>query len=607
MSHREEKEEEDRELRILAGLKETAIEQFEELKTENDKTKNEFDKVKQERDEALRKLDEFNKISHMVIEEVNVIQSSLEIEKTCRESAEALASKLNKENKNLKRISMLYMAKLGPEVITEEINLDEEDPSSEGGSCTSLDCQQKLKELQERILSVQEEKKTVAIELEDLRSKMVDLIEEVNVTKKENVALNKEVFDQKKLLEKYNRVSVLAVEEYEELQTNLEMEKDLRVKAESLAQEMYIEQNKMKRQSCLLLQSISPDEQLLKALDENARLTHLLEEAEIQHQLKVKELEDQLQEAKLRKEIQSLKKQLEILEEEKKDLESRLQSSESTVKDLKHSVEELQKRVHQAEKAALPPPPPPPPPLPPPPPPPPNPIRSLMSIIRKKPSVTPTAAVKQESAPTTGSEEKAGDLKRQAVEEMMDRIKKGVALRPVQQAGRAKPKPQSNSAVQELRGILDSMGTTPSRKRLGAMAAASTESELERILRRRKVTTEQDASAGTLSALESRSMPVLGSATSSAISQKPRDAEFRTESTTGGSGEGGQLLLPDKRLHTKVSSHSAETLGYAGDGKKADETQSSLSLHPPEEGDSGTGKMVDPTGKKGKDADSSHC
>ncbi|XP_056385561.1 shootin-1 isoform X3 [Hyla sarda] len=578
MSHREEKEEEDRELRILAGLKETAIEQFEELKTENDKTKNEFDKVKQERDEALRKLDEFNKISHMVIEEVNVIQSSLEIEKTCRESAEALASKLNKENKNLKRISMLYMAKLGPEVITEEINLDEEDPSSEGGSCTSLDCQQKLKELQERILSVQEEKKTVAIELEDLRSKMVDLIEEVNVTKKENVALNKEVFDQKKLLEKYNRVSVLAVEEYEELQTNLEMEKDLRVKAESLAQEMYIEQNKMKRQSCLLLQSISPDEQLLKALDENARLTHLLEEAEIQHQLKVKELEDQLQEAKLRKEIQSLKKQLEILEEEKKDLESRLQSSESTVKDLKHSVEELQKRVHQAEKAALPPPPPPPPPLPPPPPPPPNPIRSLMSIIRKKPSVTPTAAVKQESAPTTGSEEKAGDLKRQAVEEMMDRIKKGVALRPVQQAGRAKPKPQvihpeqgppaappaptaanveetkSNSAVQELRGILDSMGTTPSRKRLGAMAAASTESELERILRRRKVTTEQDASAGTLSALESRSMPVLGSATSSAISQKPRDAEFRTESTTGGSGEGGQLLLPDKRLHTKVSS-----------------------------------------------------
>ncbi|XP_075703873.1 shootin-1-like [Rhinoderma darwinii] len=265
------------------------------------------------------------------------MQNSLEIEKTCRESAEALASQLNKENKTLKRISMLYMAKLGPDVITEEINLDQEDhAASEGGACTSLDCQHKLKELQERILSVQKEKTTFAIELEDLRSKLVDLIEEVNVTRKENVTLNKEAYDRRKLLEKYNRVSVLAVEEYEELQTNFEMEKDLRVQAESLAQEMYIEQNKLKRQSCLLLQSISPDEQLIKALDENARLTHLLEEAEIGHELKVKDLEDQLQEAKLRKEVQSLKKQLEIFEDEKKDLETQLQMSESTVKDLKH-------------------------------------------------------------------------------------------------------------------------------------------------------------------------------------------------------------------------------------------------------------------------------
>lgn len=40
---------------------------------------------------------------------------------------------------------MLYMAKLGTDVITEEINLDEEETASEGGGCTSVDCQQKLK------------------------------------------------------------------------------------------------------------------------------------------------------------------------------------------------------------------------------------------------------------------------------------------------------------------------------------------------------------------------------------------------------------------------------------------------------------------------------
>lgn len=50
---------------------------------------------------------------------------------------------------------------------------------------------------------------------------------------------------------------------------------------------MFIEQNKLKRQSHLLLQSSVPDQQLLKALDENAKLTQLLEEERIQHQQKV--------------------------------------------------------------------------------------------------------------------------------------------------------------------------------------------------------------------------------------------------------------------------------------------------------------------------------
>ena len=53
--------------------------------------------------------------------------------------------------------------------------------------------------------------------------------------------------------------------------------------------QMFIEQNKMKRQSQLLLQNSAPDQQLLKALDDNARLTHTLEEERLQHQQKVKQ------------------------------------------------------------------------------------------------------------------------------------------------------------------------------------------------------------------------------------------------------------------------------------------------------------------------------
>uniref|UniRef100_A0A8C6J7V5 Shootin-1 n=1 Tax=Melopsittacus undulatus TaxID=13146 RepID=A0A8C6J7V5_MELUD len=479
---------EEKQLELLASLKDQAIGEYEELRAENKKTKEECDKIKQERDEAVKKLEEFQKISHMVIEEVNCIQNHLEIEKTCRESAEALASKLNKENKTLKRISMLYMAKLGPDIITEEINIDEDDSSTDteanSGSCNSVHCQQQIKELRDQIVSVHEEKKTLAIELENLRCKLVEVIEEVNRVKDEKAALTSEVNKQQKLLEKCNRVSVLAVEEYEELHVNFELEKNLRKKAESFAQEMFIEQNKMKRQSQLLLQNSAPDQQLLKALDDNAKLTHTLEEERLQHQQKIKELEEQLENQALHKEISRLKQQLELLEEDKKELELKCQHSEEKARDLKHSVDELQKRVQQSE----------------------NPRQCF--------------------------------AERQAVEEMMDRIKKGVHLRPVNQSSRPKTKPEtpkpSESAMKELKGILETLNKSTSSRSLKSLETDSSETELERVLRRRKVTTDQDSGSptGILATSESKSLPVLGSGASAAqtaLNKKDLEAQFSSQ------------------------------------------------------------------------------
>ncbi|XP_064000370.1 shootin-1 isoform X3 [Pogoniulus pusillus] len=535
---------EEKQLELLASLKDQAIGEYEELRAENKKTKEECDKIKQERDEAVKKLEEFQKISHMVIEEVNCIQNHLEIEKTCRESAEALASKLNKENKTLKRISMLCMAKLGPEIITEEINIDEDDSSTDteatSGSCNSVHCQQQIKELRDQIVSVHEEKKTLAIELENLRCKLVEVIEEVNKVKEEKAALTTEVSKQQKLLEKCNRVSVLAVEEYEELHVNFELEKNLRKKAESFAQEMYIEQNKMKRQSQLLLQNSAPDQQLLKALDDNAKLTHTLEEERLQHQQKIKELEEQLENQALHKEISRLKQQLELLEEDKKELELKCQNAEEKARDLKHSVDELQKRIQQSENPAPPPPPPPPPPLPPPPPP--NPIRSLMSMIRKR-SHSNTNVSKKEKPPQQEAGEEVTDLKRQAVEEMMDRIKKGVHLRPVNQSSRPKTKPEvpkpSESAMKELKGILETLNKSTSSRSLKSLETDSSETELERVLRRRKVTTDQDSGSptGILATSESKSLPVLGSGTSAAqtaLNKKDLETEFSSKVPNSG-------------------------------------------------------------------------
>ncbi|KAM6091978.1 shootin-1 [Theristicus caerulescens] len=578
---------EEKQLELLASLKDQAIGEYEELRAENKKTKEECDKIKQERDEAVKKLEEFQKISHMVIEEVNCIQNHLEIEKTCRESAEALASKLNKENKTLKRISMLYMAKLGPEIITEEINIDEDDSSTDteanSGSCNSMHCQQQIKELRDQIISVHEEKKTLTIELENLRCKLVEVIEEVNKVKEEKAVLTTEVNKQQKLLEKCNRVSVLAVEEYEELHVNFELEKNLRKKAESFAQEMFIEQNKMKRQSQLLLQNSAPDQQLLKALDDNAKLTHTLEEERLQHQQKIKELEEQLENQALHKEISRLKQQLELLEEDKKELELKCQNSEEKARDLKHTVDELQKRIQQSENPAPPPPPPPPPPLPPPPPP--NPIRSLMSMIRKR-SHSNTNVSKKEKPPQQESGEEVTDLKRQAVEEMMDRIKKGVHLRPVNQSSRPKTKPEtpkpSESAMKELKGILETLNKSTSSRSLKSLETDSSETELERVLRRRKVTTDQDSGSptGVLATSESKSLPVLGSGASAAqaaLNKKDLETEFSSKAPDSGPVSNQLKGVTGSKPTLQSTSHTEFTRKASSSEK---ETESIVVLDP---------------------------
>ncbi|XP_053161415.1 shootin-1 isoform X2 [Hemicordylus capensis] len=609
--------EEEKQLELVSSLKEQAIGEYEDLRTENKKTKEECDKIKQERDEAVKKLEEFQKISHMVIEEVSCIQSHLEIEKTCRESAEALATKLNKENKTLKRISMLYMAKLGPDIITEEINIDGEDPAIDTedipGACDSVQCQEILKDLRGQIISLQEEKKTTTIELENLRSKFAEQIVDVNKVKEENAVLTAKINEKQKMLEKCNRV-----EEYEELQVNFDLEKNLRKRAESFAQEMFIEQNKLKRQSQLLLQNASPDEQLLKALDENVKLNQMLEEERLQHQQKVEDLEEQLANEVLHKEIKSLKQHLELLEEDKKELEEKCQSAEEKVKNLKHSVDELQKRIHQSENPVPPAPPPPPPPLPPPA----NPIKSLMSMIRKKShpnsSITKKEKALQESGEVT-------DLKRQAVEEMMDRIKKGVHLRPVNQTTRSKAKPEipkpSESAMKELKGILETLNTSASSRSLKSLDTDSNETELERILRLRKVTTDQDSSSptGILATSESKSMPVLGSVgTQSELNKKTLVEESIPKSSE--SGERHHKMV--ESTSSKVTFQSTRSVGLKNKAAGTEEQAESMVVLDPGETKElmpehlGQGKKMEEKGQpfhkdisveKTKETDSSHC
>ncbi|RXM32636.1 Shootin-1 [Acipenser ruthenus] len=386
--------EDDVQMKAVTSLSNQAINEYEGLQEEHKKAKQECAKIQHERDEAVKKLREFQRLSHMVVEEVNVIQNHLEIEKTCRESAEALASKLNRENKSLKRLSMLYMSKLGQEVITEEITIDDEDSAVESDDgariCASLHCQHQIKDLRDKLVAGLEEKKFLANDMEILKGRLEEVTDQLNKEKQENIILAAEMFQQKKLLNKYNRVSMLAADEYEELQAEFELEKDLRKEAESFAHKMLVEKKKLKRQSQLLLQNVGPNEQLLKAMEDVSNLTQALEKERIEHQQKMKEIEEKMKNSEVQREIAYLKRHIELLEMEKKEFEGRCRKSEEQAKDLKHTGDEVT------------------------------------------------------------------DIKQQAVDEMMERIKKGVQLRPA--GSRSKPQQSerkpSDSAVQELKGIL---------------------------------------------------------------------------------------------------------------------------------------------------------
>lgn len=282
---------EQKEVKMISDLSNQVLLQYEILQKEYEKSKKECKQMQEERDEALRKLKEFEQVSHRVIEEVNNIQENLEIEKTCRESVEALASKLNRQNRSLKRKSMLFMSRLGADVIA-EISLDDEgdeDPQEEeSGVCSSSHCQIVITELRDKLEVILAEKKQMAIDLETTREQLCQTRQELLKEKHDNTVLIAETFQQKKLLGKYNRVSQYALDEFEALQDDLNLERDLRSEAEKFAHEMLVEQKKLKRQSQMLIQSVPPTEALQKALAEINTLTHTLETQRLEHQQQVK-------------------------------------------------------------------------------------------------------------------------------------------------------------------------------------------------------------------------------------------------------------------------------------------------------------------------------
>ncbi|XP_070697092.1 shootin-1 [Pempheris klunzingeri] len=488
-------EEQDK-VRVVTQLSQRALQEYEVLQRKHETAAMECKRLEEERDNAVTKLNEFQQVSQMVIEEVSAIQESLEIERTCRESAEALAIKLNRQNRSLKRKSMMLLCHLSPETIT-EINLEneeEEEKNSEDVHAVHVcpSCQTTMPELQSKLELTVKEKNQAVTDLEAVREQLRETREELLKTKHDITVLIAETEQQKKLLGKYNRVSQFAVEEFEALQDSLNLERDLRTEAENVARAMVVKQKQLKRQSQILMQSSSPSQALQESINQVSRLTQDLETQRLEHQNQIKQMEDRLESCETQRELKALRCKLELVEEEKRDYNDKYSKAEVEVKDLRFTVEELQKKL----QAATNPPPVAAPPPPPPPPPPPalapvasSPLSSLLSLIRKRRDVsTDIPLVVQDSA--TAPEV---DIRQRAVEEMMERIKKGVQLRsvsqsPTRQVNRTRRQMErlpSNSAYQELKGIVENFNRTATHPK-AASPSTNCDEELQRILLRRR-------------------------------------------------------------------------------------------------------------------------
>uniref|UniRef100_A0A4W6EBM8 Shootin-1 n=1 Tax=Lates calcarifer TaxID=8187 RepID=A0A4W6EBM8_LATCA len=288
--------------------------------------------------------------------------------------------KLNRQNRSLKRKSMMMLSHLSPETIT-QINLEDEeeedgeDLNAASKVCLSPQCHATVSELQNKLELAVKEKNQAVTDLEAVRGQLRETREELLKEKHDNTVLIAETVKQKKLLVKYNRVSQFAVEEYEALQDMLDLERDLRTEAESFGRAMMVEQKNLKRQSQILMQSSSPSQALQDALSQVTRLTQDLETQRLEHQNQLKQLEDRLGSCETQRELTALRRKLELVEEEKREYSDKCSKAEVEVKDLRFTVEELQKKL----QAATNPPPAPAPAPPPPPPPPPPPAPALAS------------------------------------------------------------------------------------------------------------------------------------------------------------------------------------------------------------------------------------
>ncbi|PKU46814.1 shootin-1-like [Limosa lapponica baueri] len=381
--------------------------------------------VGQEVGEAEERLAELEQASQALLAELSALETEFEIERTCRQRAEAYAAQVKQENKQLKRLSLAPMASLA---------LPEEEPPEEDPDPAQC-YRQQLEDLQEKISWLLEQRKDLTIQVQELQKQNQDLKDQLETGQEERQRLRAALGTSQRALKSFKRVSQIVTQDYCDAMQQLELEQDLRLHAESFAHEMLMQKKEANRQSTILLQTSEPSAQLLAALQEVGRLTRVLEESRQQQQQQVKELEEQLGRRPEPEELDMAQAALAAAEDEKLQLRKRLQEAEGRL-----------------------------------------------------------VKLEEEGKP------EADDAKARAVQEMMERIKNGVVLRPAKERvplgqGPAAAASKRRSAAMELQVILGATRRVSRRTSGRKSSLKGRDRQLEAILQRRRRAVDTSAPA----------------------------------------------------------------------------------------------------------------
>uniref|UniRef100_A0A8C4RMJ3 Shootin-1-like n=1 Tax=Erpetoichthys calabaricus TaxID=27687 RepID=A0A8C4RMJ3_ERPCA len=450
-----------------------------------------------ERDHAEEQLNQLHLASQQLLNEMEALEMQYEIERSCRQNAEVFAAKITKENNVLKRMSKALLPciyEIPAEIL---LTLDSE-VSADHIVDSDEQYQEQIKELQEQIEKLLTDKRDLSSLVTDLKSRIESLEMELEESRQDKEHMMKTNGRDNRIMKRLRRVSEMVSLEYSEVSEKLELERSLRQEAEAFAHKMLVKEKEASRQSMIILQNAEPGQQLLMALNQVAELNKMLEELKQEDKNQVKQIQDQHEESALKKELSKVKMSWEVTKEEKREIKNQLREAQLSITNLQDKVKELQKQNDLAENGTnqsqesstsfvSPPlaPPPPPPPLPPVT----TTIVSPLEELRRrrqqqgliKPNPTNTYI----------------DVKTKAVNEMMERIKNGIVLKPMKKQAEedgqssswsVKDPPVSNksNAANELKGILDSMKKQKKRKSFYRTSRKIQEVELAGILQRRR-------------------------------------------------------------------------------------------------------------------------